>query len=239
MYTKLIKNTKSNSLIALITMAMLLLISGCTESSKNKHLIYLIDKTIYGTSNMQQELKRELSKYQKIVEAKDHNKFDEIRSLQISTVTVDDLGANSIRDCVKIPSIPGKEYKELKNAISKLQKCFKQFENIGNNSRNYRKSLYIEALNKTLDIIGKDGSSEYQIVLIGDMAIVDESCHLEKRGGCECKNNDKINALNSRIQSLRKKNKISTELIYINIPGEESCQQTRRKIWRKLLLEAS
>ena len=80
-------------------------------------------------------------------------------------------------------------------------------------------------------IEGKSEKREYELILVGDMAIVDEYCHLEKKGGCQCANFQKLTMLKNRLKELRKKQKISLRFIYINIPGEESCQQKRRKIW--------
>ena len=205
---------------------------GC-EGNKKKSLIYLIDHTIYGHENMRRELEKEIRKYEDILNEKNYTKFKKIRSLKISYLSVDEKGGNSPKFCADIPTIPGNNYKEFGKAVEQLKKCFGDFKDIGKNPKQYKYTLYIDALRKALDVLKEDNIDEKNIAIIGDLAIVDkESCSLESRLGCSCKSYTRLKALKEKI---KKTQNLNIKIIPVNIPGEESCFEKRQKIWDSLI----
>ena len=210
---------------------ILLIFFGSCNNKEKKQLIYLIDLTVYGNENMKRELKKELNKYRDIIDKKNYTAFKKIRNLSISYILVDDQGANSSIDCTTIQAVPGREYKKLKDSVDSIEKCFSSFKDIGKDPTKYQKTLYLQALSKALDELEKNKESKKEVIIIGDLAIVDKYCSLEEKMGCRCHSYDKLNIIKDRIKNIKD---LTIKFIPVNIPGEESCLEKRRKIWNTL-----
>lgn len=227
------------NLQSILIFISLFFVVACSKQ-ESRTWIYLIDHTIYDRKDVQSELDKIIQELRK--KKSDYNFFKSIRGTNILYMAVDDRGANPIVKCTSFPEVQGWKDKKIEQAIDSLKECFKKIKNsiASRPKETYKKTLYVEAISRALEEIPRLKSTSNKIIVVGDLAIVDEYCFLEagdKSKKCSCSNMSKIEKVNAEIKKLKKTQKLSVELIQTNIPNEESCRETRKDIWQNKLIK--
>ena len=159
------------------------------------------------------------------------DKFKKIRGTEIFRMAVDDRGANKVEHCVQLPRLQGRKKKNIKKVLEDLNSCF---ENVRNEIKSrphtdYKKTLYIEAINRAIEDLQSSDTEGGRITIFGDLAIMDDECSWEEKK-CSCKSYKKLNNLKSKILRHKKKDKyFSIDIRQINIPAEESVVEKKGK----------
>ena len=222
---------------------------GCSEKQPTlKYWILLVDYTVYDETDMVNELEKFQTGLKESL--MDYNKFQKLRKGKILYMIVDDRGGNTIFECDTIPDFQGFGKKNIHRMAGDdkadgkekgtLRKCFDKIKNDPQRKPHteYKKTLYLQAINRALEEIGKDSPNNnysYKISIFGDLAIVDSECFLEKNP-CECKSFKGLNDLKNKITRYRKNYPhLNIKWHQINIPGEEACRRERQKIWNRLI----
>ena len=247
--TSLLASWGSQLKIFLLSLAFL------TEAhAQNNNLInriYLIDSTTYNESkkDLKNEFDNIIKDMKSSVNGDVYKARDTFENLSISFGVVDDNGANSIELCTRFSDVQDegkkKMTRKMMSKIEAIEKCFQNhWEKIRNSdSSQYKKTLYVEAISKTLKYIksNRENFKKHEIIILGDLAIVDSDCFLEdknsKNQGCKCHKTDKLKRLKNEIVTLQKEVKLSICAYSggINISGEEICRFQREDIWNEYI----
>ena len=225
-------------LIIMIPLCLVLGLAQSCQRAEKRVWILLIDYTVYDPSDMYNEL----SKFKDSLkdQMKDFDQFKKIRGTKIFRIAVDDHGANKVEHCAQLPEVQGRKDKKIENTLRELKSCFKKVENQikSRHHKDYKKTLYVEAINRAIEELQNNNTKGGRVTIFGDLAIMDNECSLEKKR-CSCDSYTKLNKLKNKILRHKREDKgFSIDVPrQINIPGEESCREERKKVWNFFLLK--
>ena len=215
-----------------------LLLTSCFSGKVKTRWVYLFDYTVYDKKDILHEIDNSFNEIKRSVVRFDS--FKKYRNSDFLYIAVDDNGANQVEFCVHFPNVQGKDNEKVDEALAKLRKCFDVVKGKIILKKEYKKTLYLEALSRALEKTSsiKD-DVQNKFIIVGDLAIVDNECFLEAgptNKDCKCKGKKKINLAKEKIKNrLKKEPNFRTYLIQTNIPKEESCREYRRNIWKDIL----